>query len=114
MRYRRRLRELMAECGMFTTTELVPLLHQRGITLSASQAHRLATGTSPAAAPGAATPRSPLTFGHCEHDTDGYGRAPVPSRAGHDQRLLAFGARRATLPGSPMSLPPRCGRESRP
>jgi hypothetical protein len=35
----------MAERGMFTTTELVPLLHQRGITLSASQVHRLVTGT---------------------------------------------------------------------
>jgi hypothetical protein len=26
---------------MFTTTELVPLLHERGITLSAPQVHRL-------------------------------------------------------------------------
>ena len=45
VRYRWRLRELMAERGMFSTTELVPLLHQRGITLSASQVHRLVTGT---------------------------------------------------------------------
>jgi DNA-binding Xre family transcriptional regulator len=45
VRYRWRLRELMAERGMFTTTELVPLLHERGITLSASQVHRLVTGT---------------------------------------------------------------------
>lgn len=45
VRYRWRLRELMAERGMFTTTELVPMLHERGITLSASQVHRLVTGT---------------------------------------------------------------------
>jgi DNA-binding Xre family transcriptional regulator len=43
--YQWRLRELMAERGMFTTVELVPLLAERGITLSASQVHRLVTGT---------------------------------------------------------------------
>jgi DNA-binding Xre family transcriptional regulator len=43
--YRWRLRELMAGQGMFTTTDLVPLLAARGITLSASQVHRLVTGT---------------------------------------------------------------------
>jgi DNA-binding Xre family transcriptional regulator len=43
--YRWRLRELMAERGLFTTVELVPLLAERGITLSASQVHRLVTGT---------------------------------------------------------------------
>lgn len=40
-----RLREVMAENGMFATTELVPLLYERGIELSASQVHRLVTGT---------------------------------------------------------------------
>lgn len=45
VRYRWRLRELMAEAGMFSTTELVPLLTERGIALSASQVHRLVTGT---------------------------------------------------------------------
>jgi DNA-binding Xre family transcriptional regulator len=43
--YQWRLRELMAERGLFTTVELVPLLTERGITLSASQVHRLVTGT---------------------------------------------------------------------
>jgi len=43
--YQWRLRELMAERGLFTTVELVPLLAERGITLSASQVHRLVTGT---------------------------------------------------------------------
>ena len=43
--YRWRLREVMAEHGMFATTELVPLLAARGITLSSSQVHRLVTGT---------------------------------------------------------------------
>jgi hypothetical protein len=35
----------MAEHGMFATTELVPLLAERGIDLSASQVHRLVAGT---------------------------------------------------------------------
>jgi len=43
--YRWRLRELMAGRGMFTTSELVPLLAARGISLSVSQVHRLVTGT---------------------------------------------------------------------
>jgi DNA-binding Xre family transcriptional regulator len=43
--YRWRLRELMAAHNMFATVDLVPLLQQRGITLSVSQVHRLATGT---------------------------------------------------------------------
>ncbi len=43
--YQWRLRQVMADRGMFTTTGLVPLLAERGITLSASQVHRLVTGT---------------------------------------------------------------------
>ncbi|MEV0897085.1 helix-turn-helix transcriptional regulator [Actinoplanes sp. NPDC049802] len=43
--YRWRLREMMAARGVFTATELVPLLHERGIELSASQVHRLVAGT---------------------------------------------------------------------
>jgi len=43
--YRWRLREMMAARGVFTATELVPLLHERGIDLSASQVHRLVSGT---------------------------------------------------------------------
>ncbi|MGW7754479.1 helix-turn-helix domain-containing protein [Streptomyces violaceusniger] len=43
--YRWRLRELMAAHGMFTVTELMPHLAERGITLSASQVHRLVSGT---------------------------------------------------------------------
>jgi DNA-binding Xre family transcriptional regulator len=43
--YRWRLREVMAAHGMFSTTELIPPLTERGITLSASQVHRLVTGT---------------------------------------------------------------------
>jgi DNA-binding Xre family transcriptional regulator len=42
--YQWRLRQVMAEHGMFTITELVPLLAERGITLSASQVHRLVSG----------------------------------------------------------------------
>jgi len=43
--YQWRLRNVMAERGLFTTTGLVPHLADRGITLSASQVHRLVTGT---------------------------------------------------------------------
>ena len=41
--YQWRLREVMAEHKLYATTELVPLLAERGITLSASQVHRLVT-----------------------------------------------------------------------
>lgn len=39
------LRKLMADRGMFATTELVPLLTERGIALSREQVYRLVTGT---------------------------------------------------------------------
>lgn len=40
--YEWRLREVMAAAGLFSTTKLVPLLHERGIELSTSQVYRLA------------------------------------------------------------------------
>ncbi|MEV4002611.1 helix-turn-helix transcriptional regulator [Actinomadura sp. NPDC049753] len=43
--YKWHLRELMARRGMFNTTDLAPHLADRGIELSASQVHRLVTGT---------------------------------------------------------------------
>lgn len=43
MRYEWRLRELMAEREMWKTTELSPLLAERGITMSPAQVHRLVT-----------------------------------------------------------------------
>ncbi|MFI5615361.1 helix-turn-helix domain-containing protein [Amycolatopsis sp. NPDC051903] len=43
--YTWRLREIMATRGVFTAAELVPLLQERGIDLSASQVHRLVPGT---------------------------------------------------------------------
>src|SRR5258708_34683885 len=43
--YQWRRGQVMAERGMFTATGLVPHLAERGITLSASQVHRLVTGT---------------------------------------------------------------------
>jgi DNA-binding Xre family transcriptional regulator len=39
--YRWKLREVMATRGMFSTSDLRPLLIERGITLSASQIYRL-------------------------------------------------------------------------
>lgn len=41
--YTWRLREIMAEQGMFTTAALQPLLAERGVTLSTSQVYRLVT-----------------------------------------------------------------------
>lgn len=38
------LRRLMADRGMFATTELVPLLAERGVRLSREQVYRLVTG----------------------------------------------------------------------
>jgi DNA-binding Xre family transcriptional regulator len=39
--YRWHLRKVMADRGMFSTTDLIPLLADRGITLSSSQVYRL-------------------------------------------------------------------------
>ena len=39
------LRRLMAEQGMFATTDLVPLLAERGVSLSREQVYRLVTRT---------------------------------------------------------------------
>jgi DNA-binding Xre family transcriptional regulator len=39
------LREVMARNKVYTATELVPMLRDRGIDLSASQVHRLVSGT---------------------------------------------------------------------
>lgn len=43
--YRWHLRELMAARGMFATTELGPLLAERGVVLSREQVYRLVVGT---------------------------------------------------------------------
>jgi len=39
--YRWHLRKVMADRGMFSTTDLIPLLADRGIALSSSQVYRL-------------------------------------------------------------------------
>ncbi|GAA3084575.1 hypothetical protein GCM10020000_83700 [Streptomyces olivoverticillatus] len=39
--YRWHLRKVMADRGMFSTTDLIPPLAERGITLSTSQVYRL-------------------------------------------------------------------------
>jgi DNA-binding Xre family transcriptional regulator len=43
--YRWHLRQLMATPGMFSTTNLLPHLAERGVELSAAQVYRLVTGT---------------------------------------------------------------------
>lgn len=45
MGYRWHLRQLMATQGMFATTDLVPLLAERGVSLSREQVYRLVVGT---------------------------------------------------------------------
>jgi DNA-binding Xre family transcriptional regulator len=42
--YHWHLRQRMAERGMFATTDLVPLLAERGVTLSREQVYRLVVG----------------------------------------------------------------------
>ena len=42
--YQWRLREVMADHGLWKTTQLSPLLAQRGVALSAAQTYRLVTG----------------------------------------------------------------------
>lgn len=42
--YQWRLRQVMANHGLWKTTELTPLLAQRGVALSAAQIYRLVTG----------------------------------------------------------------------
>jgi hypothetical protein len=41
--YRWHLRLLMAQAGMYATSDLVPLLAERGVVLSATQVYRLVT-----------------------------------------------------------------------
>jgi DNA-binding Xre family transcriptional regulator len=43
--YRWHLRQLMAAHGMFATTDLVPPLAERGVSLSREQVYRLVVGT---------------------------------------------------------------------
>jgi DNA-binding Xre family transcriptional regulator len=43
--YRWHLRQLMATRGMFSTTDLAPLLAERGVELSAAQVYRLVAQT---------------------------------------------------------------------
>ncbi len=43
--YRWNLRLLMAKAGMYATSDLVPLLAERGVVLSAAQVYRLVTQT---------------------------------------------------------------------
>lgn len=45
MGYNWHLRLLMAQRGMYATTDLTPMLAERGVVLSAAQVYRLVTGT---------------------------------------------------------------------
>ena len=45
IKYHWHLRQVMANRGLFATTELAPLLAERGIELSPAQVHRLVTQT---------------------------------------------------------------------
>jgi len=41
--YRWHLRQIMASRGLWKTTDLIPLLSERGVSLSTAQVHRLVT-----------------------------------------------------------------------
>ena len=41
--YQWHLRQVMASRGLWKTTDLIPLLSERGVTLSTAQVHRLVT-----------------------------------------------------------------------
>lgn len=43
--YHWHLRKIMGEHGMFATTDLVPLLADRGVVMTSSQVYRVVTGT---------------------------------------------------------------------
>lgn len=43
--YHWHLRKIMGEHGMFATTDLMPLLADRGVVMNASQVYRIVTGT---------------------------------------------------------------------
>src|SRR3954451_6480181 len=43
--YHWHLRKIMSEHAMFATTDLVPLLADRGVVMNASQVYRIVTGT---------------------------------------------------------------------
>ena len=43
--YHWHLRKIMGEHGMFATTDLVPLLADRGVVMTSSQVYRIVTGT---------------------------------------------------------------------
>ena len=43
--YHWHLRKIMGEHGMFATTDLVPLLADRGVVMNASQVYRIVSGT---------------------------------------------------------------------
>jgi hypothetical protein len=85
-----RLCEVMAAHGVFTATELVPLLRERGIDLSASPIHRLVSGTPERLSAGhGRTLRHPVLHpnrpgGHHRRSVGAFGAFAVRVRGGGD------------------------------
>lgn len=95
--YRWHLRRLMAEQGMFATTDLGPLLVARGITLSREQVYRMVTGTPQRLS--LATLAALCDILGCQ---PGDLVEPVPART----RPRTVGATVSVQPGPPQADPP--------
>ncbi len=95
--YRWRLREVMAVYGMFTITDLVPLLAERGIHLSVSQVHRLATGTPERLSlPVLAALCDIFSCSPAELIATKAENAPAPRKTGTDEGVVNLNATRPT------------------
>lgn len=98
--YTWRLRNVMADHNMFTTTELVPLLAERGITLSASQVHRLVAGTPERLS-------LPVLAALCDIFDTTPADLIVTSAQNLAPRRLAAAGDSSTSPGHPDAIRPR-------
>ena len=101
--YRWRLREVMAEHQLYATTELIPLLAQRGIVLSASQVHRLVTSTPERLS-------LPVLSALCDIFAVDPAAFIVPDAADLGVRAAASGDRPANRPAAPTDLRPKRAR----
>ena len=72
--YRWRLREIMAARGLYMTTDLAPLLEERGVSLSAPQVYRLVTQT-----PERLSLRTPMTDTVSFPDSSAFTPGAMPS-----------------------------------
>lgn len=90
------LRQVMADRGIFQTSELVPLLADRDIHLSREHVYRLVTNTPSASTPTYSSPCATSwparpTISSCPWSIPGLGpRRPAPTRAQRSGRCGRF------------------------